>query len=224
MRAKERYPKYNTYIRLRTRLIKSNKIPDTDTNGYYLPIDELKTYLQNPYRQEYQGRVINHTIRPKLIQKRIDLEKTRFNALLERCTLSPHEIITENIEPDVGRLLLDRYDLEQYEIKKYIKKHTPTWKELFCTLYHLSYDDITNTYWDYDMWRKHYDCVPNILLDENFEFDFYNLPGTNDFYPEFAYKAIERKEIKQQEEIEKRLKKSRQYILNMNKNLKNKGD
>lgn len=203
------------YNRVKARIINKDNslLRGFDENGFYLLIPAAYNTVASNYKQEYKGRQLQHTVSRKCVQKEIDLEEYRFNAWKE---LAIQSFTKDNIvEPnsDLRGILFVRYNLPLNKINDIIVKRQITNAELFSEIYFVEVQDIP--YWDYDTWRKHYECCPKMLLPEDFKFRLDALPGTPEFMPEWQY---HKDKIDQQQKIDaeqERERKSNQFISNL---------
>ena len=186
-----------------------------DANGLYLPIPAAYMTIAKDYKQEYQGRAIEHTIRRVRTQKAIDLEEYRFNALQEYATDIHKRDLLIDITPDVRGLLMNRgFAFTNDEmVKHFIANNHITYKEWFCFVYYISLCDVN--IWTYNKWREHYKCCGGLPLDGDFLFSPYSKPGTDEWHPEFKiYKdKVDRNE--KAERADETTRKSVQFIANM---------
>lgn len=202
--------------KLSNRRVKENNLLlsfEFDENGFYLPIPEMFETKAIKYKQEVDGRTIDHNIRRVRTQKYIDLEQYRFEAWQELALTQPASNIPPN--QDLNGILFVRYNMTPEESELATIKRKPTWEEIFCEVYHIKPTEIFK--WSYEDWRKYYEIVPKQLLDDDFVFEYGKVPGTEAFHPEWNYKLkeIEQREVDEKEQEEKR--KSEQYIINLRK-------
>ena len=184
-----------------------------DENGFYIVIPETYTTKAVDYKQNYQGREIDHTVRRIRTQKMIDLEKYRFEAWQElACDPSTRDTVIEP-SPDIRGILLHRYGLNPKVASEKIKKRQLTWSQWFEEVYFINQYEAP--LWTYNKWREHYDCCPPQLLPEDFRFSLAHKPGTPEHHPEWAwYKEKKDRAALNLEEEEKKRRKE-QFIANM---------
>lgn len=215
--------KMATYMRVKQRMFnKDQKLQETNGYGLFLEMDNNSFYLSIParyqtighnYCQVVDGRKINHTTRRVRVQKPVDLEYYRFLAYKEKAVMTPDEPVPEKYWPELRQMLIVRYGMTGDEATIALRKRQINWLDLFCEFYYLSKDSYW--LWDYEHWRLDYSFVPSQLLPEDFVFDFQHSPGSEEFHPEWAYKANERREQAKQEEAEEQQRRADQFIINM---------
>lgn len=215
--------KMGIYQRVKSRIFnKDLKLKETTGYGTFLEVDENSFYCLIParyrtvghsYDQKLEGRSIHHTVKKVRVQSEIDLEFHRFNAYKEKALLTPNEKVQEKYWPEIRQMLNMRYSLTGDEATQALKKRQITWEELFCEFYFLSKDDYWQ--WDYRMWKHDYELIPVQLLPEDFTFNLQHSPGSEEFHPEWAYKADERKEQIEEERRQRKERKANQFIYNM---------
>lgn len=186
---------------------------DMDENSFYLSIPARYQTKGHSYVQVYQGRRIEHTVRKVKIQNEVDLEKYRFDAYKEQAVLNPQQAVPEKYWPELRQMLIIRYGMTGDEATKALTKRQITWEDLFCEFYFLDHENFW--LWDYDRWKTDYSFVPVQQLPEDFVFNYNAAPGTDEFHPEWAYKANERREQAKEEQEQERQRKADQYIWNM---------
>ena len=186
---------------------------DMDENSFYLSIPARYQTKGHNYVQVYQGRRIEHTIRKVKIQNEVDLEKYRFDAYKEQAVLNPQQAIPEKYWPELRQMLIIRYGMTGDEATKALTKRQITWEDLFCEFYFLDHENFW--LWDYQHWKMDYSFVPAQQLPEDFQFSLDYSPGTEEFHPEWAYKANERREQAKEEQEQERQRKADQFIWNM---------
>lgn len=226
----EREPKNRLaiYMKVKNQMYnKDQRLQATGGYGTFLDMDENSFYLSIParyqnkghfYVQQYQGRTIEHNVRRQRIQKEIDLEKYRFEAYKEQAVLNPKEVVPSKYWPELRQMLIIRYDMTGDEATQALTKRQINWEDLFCEFYFLSHNDFW--LWDYARWKMDYSFVPSQQLPEDFEFNYNASPGTEEFHPEWTYKANERREQEQQEAEQEKQRKADQFIWNMKKRSK----
>lgn len=188
-------------------------LPDTDDNGYYIPVDKRVIPSNRTYIQHYQGREIVHSITQKIIQKPLDLERYRFNALRELATGSETKHLPLKPDADVYNLLQLRYSLSRAQFNSLSTgNNLPSNMEWFATVYHISIYDVST--WDYDTWRTYYSCCPVGKLDNEFVFSRAYKPGTPEFMPEWAWYTSKQDKQSEQDKQDEITRKKNQFIAN----------
>lgn len=213
--------KMTIYKRVKARMIvKSQKaieegyqpiMPEFDENGFYTLIPESSIVKGGNFKQSIDGRVINHTVRKSVIQKKIDLEKYRFEAWQELALQesTKNDIVTPS--PDLNGILLYRYGLNPQKIKEILEKRQITWYNLFQEIYFVEKPEE----WTYLQWREHYSRCPNEALDDDLRFNLEFKPGTKEFHPEWEYNVYKKKLLLAKELEEEKERRAKQYISNM---------
>lgn len=225
---RDNHSKLAVYMRVKQRMYnKDLKLQSTQGYGTFLDMDENSFYLSIParyankghfYVQIHEGRRIEHTVRRVRLQKEVDLEKYRFEAYKEQALLHGSEAIPEKYWPELRQMLIIRYNFTGDEATKALTKRQITWEQLFCEFYFLPEDNYWQ--WEYDRWKMDYSFVPAQQLPEDFQFSLDYSPGTEEFHPEWAYKANERRAQAQEELEQERKRKSDQFIWNMKRRSK----
>lgn len=154
------------YLIVKNRLFRSARNEDynvyQDQDGFYIPREApTKTTYKN-YIVTHQGARIPRTV--KHVQgKKIDLEQYRYQALQDKATLYPLEIIPEKYQQQLSQ-----------EIRR---ARATTWLDLFCNWYFLDETEVLTT--SYQQWRdKHYgkpdeqDRLNKILLSKKYENEY----------------------------------------------------
>lgn len=211
------------YYRIKQRVFnRDQQLKSSGGYGLFIEMDENSFYLFIParyqkvgriYNQVYQGRKIEHTVQTKKVQKAIDLEKYRFEAYKEQAVLNPTQTVLEKDWPELRQMLIIRYGMTGDEATQALTKRQINWEDLFCEFYYLSHENFW--LWDYEHWRRDYSFVPTQALPENFVFDYDHSPGSDEFHPEWAYKANERLQQDKEETEQERQRKANQFIMNM---------
>lgn len=186
---------------------------DMDENSFYLSIPARYSNKGHIYVQVYQGRRIEHTVRRVRLQKEVDLEKYRFEAYKEQALLNGTQAVPEKYWPELRQMLIVRYNMTGDEATLALQKRQITWEDLFCEFYFLSHHNFW--LWDYERWKFDYSRVPCRQLPEDFCFYYEASPGSEDFHPEWAYKAKERDEQEKEEREQEQQRKANQFIYNM---------
>lgn len=172
----------------------------TDHNGYYCKIPEV---LKPEYDSYKDGRSVKY----KRIQKEIDLEEYRFNAWQQ---MAISQKIANLLVPlpnrDLTRWALDCGKMNPRQSYDYFVKKGFTYKTLFLTFYHI--EDGDQEYWSYAQWRKYYDRIPKIELDESFKLKLDHPPGSLDFHPEWSWYTKQLEDEAKQIELEARERRS----------------
>lgn len=183
-----------------------------DENGLFIVIPASYETRGCEYKQQIVGRVIDHTVRRVCVQKEIDLEKYRFNALQSMAFSDKANEPVTQLE-HVRIMLRERYHLIEREINACLQRRKITWFELFCELYYL--DPMEASLWDYETWLSHYKITPAETLPDDFVFHIKTPPGTPEFMPEWQYRR-EKLERQQEEAVQaERERKRSQFLTNM---------
>lgn len=206
--------KMHTYHRVLARL--RNKDNDEvsllsgfDENGFWLPIPESSTTKAVDYKQNANGRTIQHTLRKVIVQKYIDIEKYRFEAYQEMAQTKPDEPVP--LGPDERGLLIHRYGLTMKQINESWREEQITYYDWFCELYFVDSPDC----WTYEQWKEYYECCPKEQLPEDFKFIPGYKPGSPECHPEWADYVNKKESYKEMEQQAEAERKSAQYVLNM---------
>ena len=188
-----------------------------DVNGLYLPIPASYITVAKNYKQDYQGRAIEHTTRRVRTQKAIDLEEYRFNALKDYATDIHKCNMLINVTPDVRGLLMNRgYTFTNDDmIKSFIFNNRITYKEWFCFVYYIALTEIHM--WTYETWRDHYKCCGGLPLDGDFLFNPYSKPGTAEWHPELKMYKDKIDESAKNKEADETKRKAEQFVANMHR-------
>lgn len=217
--------KLSIYMRVKARMFnRDTYLQANDTYGTMLEIDENSFYIviparyknsDTPYIQVHDGRRIEHTVRRVRTQKEIDLEKYRFEAYQEQAILNPTNIVPSEYWPELRQMLNIRYGFTGNEATEALTHRQINWFQLFVEFYFLQPKQFAQ--WTYERWRKHYSNIPVQQLPEDFEFDYYNAPGTEFFHPEWAWKAKEREQQELESQQQEQKRKREQFLQNMSK-------
>ena len=156
-----------------------------DINCYYVPIPETVAYKPQEYKQIYQGRLIEHTVKRVVTQRYIDLEQYRFEAYQELAIDKPDDVLQAD-NKDLRFFLLNRYGLLMSELNEAINKRKITYLEFFCETYYIKPNQIN--YWTYEKWKEEYEHVPYQRLEDipYFSFDYFIPVGSENNHPEWA--------------------------------------
>lgn len=186
-----------------------------DANGFYIVIPAQYTTEAAHYEQHYKGRKINHDTRRKCIQKKLDLERHRFEAWQEMATNHETRDHVVPICPELRVMLDQRFGILGKEADQAILRRQITWYELFQEFYFVEAEDVST--WDYDLWRDHYVCCPRETLPEEFRFRLKERPGSPTFHPEWAYRVLKLAQQSEQEREQERERKRAQFLTNLGK-------
>lgn len=172
----------------------------SDLNEFHIERDTHYQIEHGNFVEIVKGQRRETTIRYKRDQVHLDLERRRFDALQELVNKSPISPLPKQLRFIIVNMLYTRYGMI------YDDKHWPTAIEFFCEFYFVKEQEAH--LWTYDIWRSHYDRIPRQLLPPDFKLDFHNLPGSEAFHPEWAYRQIDLEQQAQQDEQAKAARRS----------------
>lgn len=161
------------YLSVRSRLLNSSASDDTqilpDINDIFMIMTRDNRVINEQHSIIHRSKKIFRTVR-HVKGYDIDLEKYRFVAIQSKI-----------LEGDIPAHYRPAFN---YEIEKY---NVSTWLELFCALYHIDSSEALK--WSYKTWREHYLIVCDIVLADDFKFNYEYYPGSPEFLPEYAQAA-----------------------------------
>lgn len=163
--------------------------------------DFLVTYDENGYYCV----ILERRRRDKYIQRKVDLERYRFEAWQELAITKGYKYAKVKLpNADLNAWALSCAGMNAHEALEYFKKKGFTHQSLFCEFYHIKVKEIE--LWTYDEWRKYYERTPKIELNSRFKFTFGVLPGSENCHKEWEKNLAERQREREKELAEEKIK------------------